>query len=101
VGCNEYWNNPAAPKPNNRVRACGVLAIDEPGPGAVQRRRDTGQWAIPTGKQEMGETPGQCAVRKTLEETGVLTEVTGILGVYSDPGHIVTYTGSEVRQEWG
>jgi ADP-ribose pyrophosphatase YjhB (NUDIX family) len=41
------------------------------------------------GKQELGETPSQCAIRETLEETGVLTELTGILGVYSDPGHIV------------
>ena len=50
----------------------------------LQRRRDTGQWAIPMGKQELGETPSQCAIRETLEETGVLTELTGILGVYSD-----------------
>ena len=35
------------------------------------------------GKQELGETPSQCAIRETLEETGVLTELTGILGVYS------------------
>jgi hypothetical protein len=30
----------------------------------------------------------------------VLTEITGILGVYSDPGHIVAYTDGEIRQEW-
>jgi 8-oxo-dGTP pyrophosphatase MutT (NUDIX family) len=52
------------------------------------------------GKQELGETPSQCAIRETLEETGVLTEITGILGVYSDPGHIVAYTDGEIRQEW-
>jgi 8-oxo-dGTP pyrophosphatase MutT (NUDIX family) len=27
-------------------------------------------------------------------------ELTGILGVYSDPGHIVAYTDGEIRQEW-
>ena len=64
------------------------------------RRRDTGQWAIPMGKQEMGETPSQCAIRETLEETGVLTEITGLLGVYSDPGHIVAYSDGEVRREY-
>jgi len=42
----------------------------------------------------------QCAIRETLEETGVLTELTGILGVYSDPGHIVAYSDGEIRQEW-
>ena len=65
-----------------------------------QRRRDTGQWAIPMGKQELGETPSQCAIRETLEETGMLTELTGILGVYSDPAHIVAYSDGEIRQEW-
>lgn len=96
MGRVEYWNDPAAPKPNSLVPACGVLAVDDLGRVPLQRRRDTGQWAIPMGKQELGETPSQCAIRETQEETGVLTEMTGILGVYSDPGHIV----GEIRQEW-
>ena len=100
MGRVEYLNDPAAPKPNSLVPACGVLAVDDAGRVLLQRRRDTGQWAIPMGKQELGETPSQCAIRETLEETGVLTELTGILGVYSDPGHIVAYTDGEVRQEW-
>jgi 8-oxo-dGTP pyrophosphatase MutT (NUDIX family) len=100
VGRVEYWNDPAAPKPNSLVPACGVLAADDAGRVLLQRRRDTGQWAIPMGKQELGETPSQCAIRETLEETGVLTELTGILGVYSDPAHIVAYSDGEIRQEW-
>jgi len=96
----EYLNDPAAPTPNSLVPACGVLAADDAGRVLLQRRRDTGQWAIPMGKQELGETPRQCAIRETLEETGVLTETTGILGVYSDPGHIVAYSDGEIRQEW-
>ena len=96
----EYWNDPAAPKPNSLVPACGVLAVDDLGRVLLQRRRDTGQWAIPMGKQELGETPTQCAIRETQEETGVLVEVTGMLGVYSDPGHIVAYADGEIRQEW-
>lgn len=100
MGRIEYWNDPAAPKPNSLVPACGVLAVDELNRVLLQRRRDTGQWAIPIGKQEFGETPTQCAIRETLEETGVLTEITGLLGIYSDPGHIVAYTDGEIRQEW-
>ena len=100
MGRVEYWNDPAAPKPNSLVPACGILAVDDLGRVLLQRRRDTGQWAIPMGKQELGETPGQCAIRETQEETGVLTEITGILGVYSDPRHIVAYTDGEIRQEW-
>jgi len=100
VGRVEYWNDPTAPKPNSLVPACGILAVDDLGRVLLQRRRDTGQWAIPMGKQELGETSSQCAIRETQEETGVLTEITGILGVYSDPGHIVAYTDGEIRQEW-
>ena len=64
------------------------------------RRRDTGQWALPMGKMEIGETPTQCAVRETQEETGVLVEPTGFLGLYSDPRHIVAYTDGEIRQAY-
>jgi 8-oxo-dGTP pyrophosphatase MutT (NUDIX family) len=100
MGRTEYLNDPAAPEPNSLVPAAGVLAVDDTGRVLLQRRRDTGQWAIPMGKQELGETVAQCAVRETLEETGVTVEVTGILGIYSDPGHIVAYSDGEVRQEY-
>jgi 8-oxo-dGTP pyrophosphatase MutT (NUDIX family) len=97
----EYLNDPAAPKPNSLVPAAGVLAVDGAGRLLLQKRRDTGQWAIPMGKQELGETVSQCAVRETEEETGVRVEVTGLLGVYSDPGHVVLYTSDgETRQEY-
>jgi 8-oxo-dGTP pyrophosphatase MutT (NUDIX family) len=75
MGRTEYLNDPTAPKPNSLVPAAGVLAVDDQGRVLLQRRRDTGQWAIPMGKQELGETVAQCAVRETLEETGVTVEV--------------------------
>ncbi|GAB3949276.1 NUDIX hydrolase [Micromonospora vulcania] len=100
MGRIEYWNDPDAPKANTLVPACGVLAVDDQGAILLQRRRDTGQWALPMGKLEIGETPSECAIRETREETGVDVEVIGILGVYSDPGHIVAYSDGEVRQEY-
>jgi len=51
----EYLNDPAAPRPNSHAPADGILAVDESGRVLLQRRRDTGQWAIPRGKQELGE----------------------------------------------
>jgi 8-oxo-dGTP pyrophosphatase MutT (NUDIX family) len=101
VGRTEYLNDPNAPKPNSLVPAAGVLAVDQTGRLLLQRRRDTGQWAIPMGKQELGETVTQCAVRETEEETGIKVEVTGLLGIYSDPGHVVYYdSDGETRQEY-
>jgi 8-oxo-dGTP pyrophosphatase MutT (NUDIX family) len=96
----EYWNDPQAPAPNSLVPACGVLALDGEGRLLVQRRRDTGQWALPMGKMELGETPSACAIRETEEETGILVEVTQILGIFSDPGHVVAYGDGEIRQEY-
>jgi len=96
----EYWNDTNAPAPNSLVPACGILAVDDQGRLLLQRRRDTGQWALPMGKMELGETPSQCAIRETREETGITVEVTGILGIFSDPGHIVAYGDGEIRQEY-
>jgi 8-oxo-dGTP pyrophosphatase MutT (NUDIX family) len=101
AGRTEYLNDPDAPKPNSLVPAAGVLAVDRQGRVLLQRRRDTGQWAIPMGKQELGETVTACAVRETEEETGVKVRITGLLGIFSDPGHIVLYhSNGETRQEY-
>jgi 8-oxo-dGTP pyrophosphatase MutT (NUDIX family) len=96
----EYWNDPAAPEPNSLVPAAGTLTLDADGRILLQRRRDTGQWALPMGKMELGETVVECAVRETEEETGIRVEVVGLVGIYSDPDHIVAYGDGEVRQEY-
>jgi 8-oxo-dGTP pyrophosphatase MutT (NUDIX family) len=100
MGRVEYWHDPNAPAPNSLVPAAGVLAVNDRGEILLQRRRDTGQWALPVGKQEIGETVTQCAIRECAEETGVEVEIIGLLGIFSDPYHIVAYTDGEVRQEY-
>ena len=43
----------------------------------------------------------QAAVRETREETGIECEVTGLVGIYTDPRHVMLYTSNgEVRQEF-
>ena len=97
MGRVEYLNDPAAPKPNSLVPACGVLAVDDAGRVLLQRRRDTGQWAIPMGKQELGETPSQCAIRETLEETGLIVQPGEIVGLYSRLEAAVVVLAFEAR----
>ena len=97
----EHWRDKEAPKPNSLVPASNLLVVDEIGNILLQCRRDTDQWAFPGGKQDFGETPTQCAVRECQEETGILARITGFLGVYSDPQHLVEYTSNgKVRQEY-
>ena len=53
------------------------------------------------GKMELGETPSGCAIRETREKRPEFSvEVTGVLGIFSDPGHIVAYGDGEIRQEY-
>ena len=42
----------------------------------------------------------QCAARECLEETGIVAEITGFLGVYTHPNHIVAYTDGEIRLQY-
>jgi 8-oxo-dGTP pyrophosphatase MutT (NUDIX family) len=100
VGRKEHYNDPDAPAPNTLVPASNMLVVNDEDQILLQRRRDTGQWALPGGAQDFGETPAQCAIRECREETGITAEITGFLGIYSDPLHIVAYTDGEVRQEF-
>lgn len=44
-----------------------------------------GQWTIPWGRVEEGESPAVAAVRETWEEGGVRAEIDGLLGVQELP----------------
>ncbi len=42
----------------------------------------------------------QTVVREVKEETGLDVEVTGLVGLYTDPRHVIAYTDGEVRQQF-
>jgi ADP-ribose pyrophosphatase YjhB (NUDIX family) len=96
----EYFDDPNAPKPNSLVVAVSVVVTDEYGNILLQRRSDNDLWGLPGGGMELGESIGQAVVRETKEETGLDVEPTAIVGIYSDPGHVIAYADGEVRQEF-
>ena len=53
------------------------------------RRCDTGDWELPGGHVDPGESASDAAVRETAEESGMTMEVTGLVGIYTDPGHVI------------
>src|SRR5699024_11384367 len=80
--------------------SASVAVSDAQGRLLLTRRSDNGNWALPGGAMDPGERMTECAVRETLEETGVHCEVTGFVGMYTDPGHVIHYTSDgEFRQE--
>jgi ADP-ribose pyrophosphatase YjhB (NUDIX family) len=97
----DYYNDPSAPKANSLVPSVNVVVTDEDGSVLVIQRSDNCNWAIPGGAIDLGESLAQAAVRETKEETGITCEVTGIVGIYTDPRHVVLYTSNgEARQEF-
>ncbi|RAO23954.1 8-oxo-dGTP diphosphatase [Micromonospora noduli] len=96
----EHFNNPNAPKPSSIVVAVTVFVQDEQGRVLLIQRTDNGLWALPGGAQDFGEYIAETAVRETREETGVEIEVTGVVGIYTNPNHVVEYSDGEVRQQF-
>ncbi len=96
----DYLNDPDAPEPNSLVPAASVVVVNDAGQVLLQRRVDNGMWALPGGKMELGESLAGCGIRETKEETGIDIRITGIVGTYTDPGHVFAYDDGEVRQEF-
>lgn len=97
----DYYDDPSAPPANSIVPSANVAVLDDEGRILVIHRTDNDNWSLPGGAQDFGESLPQCGVRETREETGVECEITGLVGIYTDPRHVVHYTSNdEVRQEF-
>jgi 8-oxo-dGTP pyrophosphatase MutT (NUDIX family) len=97
----DYHDDPSAPKANSMVPSVNVVVVSEAGDVLMIRRSDNGNWAVPGGAIDLGESMVQAAVRETREETGIECEITGLVGIYTDPKHLILYTSNgEVRQEF-
>ncbi|WP_433431951.1 NUDIX domain-containing protein [Nonomuraea sp. CA-141351] len=97
----DYHNDPNAPAANSLVPSVNVVVTNDVGDVLLIRRSDNGNWAVPGGAIDLGESIPQAAIRETLEETGIVCEITGLVGTYSDPRHVIHYTSNdEVRQEF-
>ncbi|MGP3962715.1 NUDIX hydrolase [Nonomuraea sp. 3N208] len=97
----DYYDDPDAPAPNSLVPSVNVIVTNAANDILMIRRSDNGNWAVPGGAIDLGESIPAAAVRETEEETGILCEITGLVGTYSDPKHVILYTSNgEARQEF-
>lgn len=83
------------------VPSVNVVVANDAGEISLIRRSDNDNWALPGGAIDLGGSLRQAAICETKEETGIDCEVWGLVGIYTDPGHIILYTSNgEARQEF-
>jgi ADP-ribose pyrophosphatase YjhB (NUDIX family) len=98
----DYYHDPKAPEPTSRKPSASVVVRNADWHILMLQRTDNDLWTIPTGGLKINETISHCGVRECQEETGIEIEITGLVGVFSDPGHLIAYLRdgkvTEVRQ---
>lgn len=78
------------------VVSAGVLIFDDVGRVLLQFRYD-GQWGIPGGAMELGESLEETARREVREETGLEVGTLAMVAVHSGPEYFHRYpNGDEV-----
>jgi 8-oxo-dGTP pyrophosphatase MutT (NUDIX family) len=94
-----YFHDSAAPRAEV-VLPSVFVAVTEGDYVLLVRRCDSGAWELPGGRVDVGETAIETAVRETVEEAGVHVRVTGLVGLFTDPGHVVRSVDGDVRQQF-
>jgi len=103
-GWGALWSTLRQPKRSTRVLTgerigaqgdlrlgCSAVILDPQGRVLLTRRADNGQWCLPGGAMEPGETVSEACEREVLEETGLQVRVTRLVGVYSNRDALVEY----------
>jgi ADP-ribose pyrophosphatase YjhB (NUDIX family) len=96
----DHFNDPGAPAANSLVPAASAVVVDQAGRILLHRRNDNDLWSIPGGAMEVGERIADTAVREVKEETGLEVRPEALVGIYTDPRHVVEYGDGEVRQQF-
>ncbi|MFD9691194.1 NUDIX hydrolase [Kitasatospora sp. NPDC059088] len=96
----DYFHDPAAPPANSVVPSVTAVVRDTDGRLLLIHKTDNNLWALPGGGHDIGESVADTVVREVREETGIDVEVVSVVGLYTDPGHVMAYDDGEVRQQF-
>ncbi|MFJ9807126.1 NUDIX hydrolase [Streptomyces sp. NPDC101158] len=96
----DYFRDPKAPQANSVVPSVTVVVRDDRGRLLLIHKTDNNLWALPGGGHDIGERIGDTARREVEEETGIHVELDNIVGLYTDPEHVLAYDDGEVRQQF-
>ncbi|MDQ1039661.1 8-oxo-dGTP pyrophosphatase MutT (NUDIX family) [Streptomyces sp. V3I8] len=96
----DYFRDPNAPQANSVVPSVTAVVQDDSGQLLLIHKTDNDLWALPGGGHDIGESIGETVVREVSEETGIQVAVDNIVGLYTDPAHVLAYDDGEVRQQF-
>jgi 8-oxo-dGTP pyrophosphatase MutT (NUDIX family) len=96
----DYYDEPNAPKANSVVPSVTAIVTNDDGELLLIHKTDNDLWALPGGGHDIGESIADTVVREVKEETGIDVEPTGVVGIYTDPRHVMAYDDGEVRQQF-
>ncbi len=74
---------------------CGVLVENQEGKVLLQKRSDTGEWCVPGGALELGETYAEAATREVREEVGIEVSDLKLFGLYSGDDRMIHYPNGD------
>ena len=96
----DYFHDPHAPQANSLVPAASAIIVNDEGHILLHRRSDNELWALPGGAMNIGESIAETVVREVKEETGLNVKPEYIIGIYTNPGHVIAFSDGEIRQEF-
>ncbi len=96
----DYFNDLNAPKATTIIPAASAIVTNQEGKILLHRRSDNDLWALPGGSMDVGESISETAVREVKEETGLDVRVDYIVGIYTNPHHVIAFSDGEVRQQF-
>jgi ADP-ribose pyrophosphatase YjhB (NUDIX family) len=99
VRVREYYQDPSTPTARDVLPAAFAAVRSSEGELLLVRRIDDGNWELPGGRLEVGESAVHAVVREVAEESGITIELTGLAGVYSDPTHVLVDPDDTIHQQ--
>ena len=70
---------------------CSTTIFDDQRHILLTKRADNGQWCLPGGAMDSGESAMEACEREVWEETGLHVRVKRLVGVYSHPDQLAVY----------